>query len=184
MRGKLVQDIVDAVSCEDFARRVGLAVTRQGFCCCPFHGEDTPSLKLYKGDRGWYCFGCHQGGDVIAFARKYYGLDFSATIDALCREFGIAASEENHGNSALAAIEAAKRKATAERREREKRAVETEYWAAFDAWNDNENVIADTAPRSYDEPITDAFAAAIVRRGELRARLDQLEMKRRELYAK
>lgn len=34
---------------------------------CPLglHDDSTPSFTIYPGDRGWYCFGCNQGGTVI-----------------------------------------------------------------------------------------------------------------------
>lgn len=39
-------------------------------CCCPIHGEKTPSLVLYPETNSWYCFGCNQGGDYIEFIRQ------------------------------------------------------------------------------------------------------------------
>ena len=38
-------------------------------CCCPIHGEKTPSLVLYPETNTWYCFGCNQGGDYIDFIK-------------------------------------------------------------------------------------------------------------------
>jgi hypothetical protein len=32
---------------------------------CPFHEDDTPSLVCYPGERGFYCFSCHRGGDAV-----------------------------------------------------------------------------------------------------------------------
>ena len=35
---------------------------------CPFHPDkETKSLTVYPDNRGWYCFGCGQGGGVIQF---------------------------------------------------------------------------------------------------------------------
>ena len=72
MNQHIVDIVKESVSCKDFAEHIGLSVNRSGFCCCPFHGEKTPSLKIYSDGRGWYCFGCHQGGDVINMAKLYY----------------------------------------------------------------------------------------------------------------
>lgn len=55
------------------AERYGFPVKR-GYLLCPFHTEKTPSLKLYPGDRGWWCFGCGVGGSVIDFAMLLFGL--------------------------------------------------------------------------------------------------------------
>ena len=30
---------------------------------CPKHSDSDPSLHVYPGDKGWYCFSCLQGGD-------------------------------------------------------------------------------------------------------------------------
>jgi hypothetical protein len=34
---------------------------------CPLglHEDSTPSFTIYPNDKGWYCFGCNQGGTVI-----------------------------------------------------------------------------------------------------------------------
>lgn len=45
---------------------IGIPV-RHGFAICPFHGDSNASMRVYPDDRGFYCFGCHQGGDVIDF---------------------------------------------------------------------------------------------------------------------
>lgn len=55
------------------ARDEGLRLTGRGgrqYACCPFHGEQHPSLLL-DGRGGWHCFGCGRGGDAVAL---YAGL--------------------------------------------------------------------------------------------------------------
>ncbi|MBQ6272690.1 MAG: hypothetical protein IJK63_00525 [Oscillospiraceae bacterium] len=64
---------------EDVVREYGFEPNRAGFIRCPFHGERTPSLKLYR-DR-WHCFGCGEGGDVIDFVSHLFSL---SPLDA-CR---------------------------------------------------------------------------------------------------
>lgn len=57
---------------------------KNGFMHCPFHGTDrTASLKVYKDGRGWYCYGCHQGGSVIDFVMIQEGCDFQTAVRAL-----------------------------------------------------------------------------------------------------
>ena len=67
--------------------RYGYDVNRAGFMRCPFHsGDHTASLKIYQGDRGWHCFGCHKGGSVIDFVMEHDGVSFRAackTLDAM-----------------------------------------------------------------------------------------------------
>lgn len=57
-----------------------------GFICCPFHDEQTPSLKLYR-DGGWKCFGCGKGGSVIDFTCELYGLSPLEAVRQLNRDF-------------------------------------------------------------------------------------------------
>src|SRR3989337_1549170 len=37
---------------------------------CPFHHEKTASFTVSPHKEIFYCFGCHAGGDVIAFIAK------------------------------------------------------------------------------------------------------------------
>jgi DNA primase len=58
---------------------LGRSVGRDGKTTCPFHGggqERTPSLHAYPdAGRGWFCFGCDEGGDIYTLGAKLYGLD-------------------------------------------------------------------------------------------------------------
>lgn len=47
---------------------------------CPFHNEKTPSFVVSPAKGTWHCYGCHEGGDAIAFLRKFHNLEF---IDAV-----------------------------------------------------------------------------------------------------
>jgi len=45
---------------------------------CPFHAgglERTPSLHVYPGDGGWYCWPCGAGGDIYSFGELFYGIE-------------------------------------------------------------------------------------------------------------
>jgi CHC2 zinc finger len=53
----------------------GLIPGRDGKVACPFHEDRTPSLHVYEGDGGWYCFGCGRGGSVIDFAAELFGIE-------------------------------------------------------------------------------------------------------------
>lgn len=50
---------------------------------CPFHSERTPSFKVDPKRQTFFCFGCNEHGDSIAFIQKYKGLSFKNTISYL-----------------------------------------------------------------------------------------------------
>jgi DNA primase len=55
---------------------------------CPFHDEKSPSFNVRPG-RGYHCFGCGEGGDVIDFVMKHDGLGFSQAVEYLADRTGI-----------------------------------------------------------------------------------------------
>lgn len=78
----------ERVTARTIAERYGYTPNRAGFIRCPFHGEDTPSLKLYQ-DGGWYCFGCKTGGNSIDFASRLFNLPLLETVKQLDHDFGL-----------------------------------------------------------------------------------------------
>lgn len=79
------QVIRDTVSMDQILNLYGYR-TRKGFMICPFHGEKTPSLKVYtgrNGHSGWHCFGCQRGGSVIDFVQEHEGCDFRTAVRAI-----------------------------------------------------------------------------------------------------
>jgi DNA primase len=62
---------------------------------CPFHGEKTPSFHVHP-DRGFFkCFGCGEGGDVIAFVQKLENVPFPEAVRMLATKAGIELEPEN-----------------------------------------------------------------------------------------
>lgn len=185
MSDDLIEAVKSNISCRMFAEHIGLNVNRNGYCCCPFHGEKTPSLKIYPNEKGWYCFGCHAGGDVINMAKLYYDTSFRDAVNRLASEFGLQPAEnglKSDSNGLLSAVKRAKAKSLKESKERLKSALEAEYWASFDKWLANERIIGDYAPKSLDEEFDEKFVYAITHREELRFQLEDAEMRRNKLY--
>jgi len=63
---------------------------------CPFHKDDTPSMVVSAEKGLWHCFGCGEGGDVIAFLMKIERLSFIDAVKRLAAEVGMSfeASED------------------------------------------------------------------------------------------
>jgi hypothetical protein len=62
-----------------------LKVNKGGFATCPFHKDATPSLKVYPGNRGFYCFSCNAGGSVVDLVMKMHGKSFTDSVKFLLR---------------------------------------------------------------------------------------------------
>lgn len=60
---------------------------RAGFVRCPFHLEKTGSMKISKD--GFYCFGCHEHGNIFGFVMKMFNLDFRQACDKLNLDFNL-----------------------------------------------------------------------------------------------
>jgi DNA primase len=57
---------------------------------CPFHQEKSGSFYLYPGTASYYCFGCHEHGDVFSFVMKMETLTFPEAVRAVAGKMGIA----------------------------------------------------------------------------------------------
>lgn len=67
----------------------GFKIDRKGFMRCIFHNEKTASMKVYEGNKGYYCFGCGSGGDVIDFMQRAFNLSFTEAISKLNNDFNL-----------------------------------------------------------------------------------------------
>ena len=63
--------------------------------CCPFHGEKTPSFAVNPAKNMFYCFGCHEGGDIFKFIMKIENCDFKDALKLLAGRYGIAVPERH-----------------------------------------------------------------------------------------
>lgn len=72
-------DIVDIVGEYVQLKKQG----RSFFGLCPFHGEKTPSFSVAPDKQIYYCFGCHNGGNVFSFLMEIEGYTFLETIALL-----------------------------------------------------------------------------------------------------
>ena len=64
---------------------------------CPFHDEKTPSFNVNSARGFWHCFGCGEGGDVIAFIMKIDHLPFGEAVEKLAARANIALRYEESG---------------------------------------------------------------------------------------
>jgi DNA primase len=57
---------------------------------CPFHQEKSGSFYLYPANNTYYCFGCHEHGDVFSFVMKMETLTFPEAVRSVAGKMGIA----------------------------------------------------------------------------------------------
>ena len=62
--------------------------------CCPFHGEKTPSFAVNPAKDMFYCFGCHEGGDIFKFIMKIEGCGFMDAMKLLAGRYSIPVPEK------------------------------------------------------------------------------------------
>jgi len=181
-RADLADAVKRSVTATQVATAIGLNPDRAGFCKCPLHGEKTGSMKLYPGDRGWYCFGCHHGGSVIDLVMAYYGMDMMSAIEFLNGEFGLglpigqAGSQEQEEEARRRAEE---RKAEQARREEAEKA----RYEAFLQWCDLGKEVGEMeldrreyVPKTPDEEWDPWFIYALTYLAEKREQAEELAM--------
>jgi len=92
-----IQQVRDRVDIVDLIGRfVSLKKSGSNYTgLCPFHDEKTPSFNVRPERGAFYCFGCREGGDAIAFLVKIENLTFPEAVRTLARELGIEIAESD-----------------------------------------------------------------------------------------
>lgn len=179
-----IPQVKASVTVRELLERNGVKVNRQGFCVCPLHGDRDASLKVYGGERGWTCYGCHKGGDVINLAKEMYGVGLTEAIRRLDKEFGLRLPLDEKPNAKdMFLFRAAKirQETEREREEHRKELLEKEYWDTFEMWQYLDNCVAELEPER-GEPFSAAFSGYVKMRAVYREMLKDLEMRRTECH--
>lgn len=117
-----IENIRSSVTMAQLVSMYGYKVNRSGMMLCPFHQDNHPSMKIYHGQRGFYCFVCNTGGDIFDFVMKHDGLEFPKAVERVAEMFSIPISD---GKSSLSEADKAKiqkRKAERDAKEQAKEA--------------------------------------------------------------
>lgn len=70
--------IKERVTSRQVVNLYGYTPNKGGYIKCPFHGDHDASLKVHRS--GWYCYGCHQGGDAVEFIRLHEKCSFREAV--------------------------------------------------------------------------------------------------------
>ncbi|MBP3198170.1 MAG: DNA primase [Butyrivibrio sp.] len=81
------------VTARQVAEFYGIKVNHYGMCCCPFHSDKHPSMKI---DKRYYCFGCLAKGDAVDFVLNYFGLSLKDAAIKICDDFSLSHDNSYH----------------------------------------------------------------------------------------
>ena len=157
-------EIRNRLDTQEVFSNYGLRPNRSGFVCCFLHNEKTPSMKVYKGNGGYHCFGCGAHGSVIDFVMQYFGLNFQDAIAKINTDFslGLPIGEKLDRRKQLEMQKQAflrKREMNAKKAKQER--LENAYWAAFDEWKRLDDNKRNYAPKTPTEPLHPLFVEAL-----------------------
>lgn len=169
--------IRDHVSALRVAQDYGLNPGRDGRCKCAFcDGERKDTLKLFDGDRGFYCYRCHAAGDVISLLQRLTGCGFTDAVRTLNDQYriGLPLRGGNTDAMRMARAEATRRQREAEeKQERERRLLWT-LWDVSDAVWCIEQVKRNEGPAEPGEPFSERYKAAVKWELPMKERRDRL----------
>lgn len=97
---EIIEQIRDALDiAEVIGDRVKLKRSSRGYeGLCPFHDEKTPSFHVYTDTQSYYCFGCHEAGNIFTFLMKIEGIGFREALEILADRAGIKLPEYEKKN--------------------------------------------------------------------------------------
>ena len=160
----LSSEIKSRVSALDVCRQYGVDVNRAGFARCLWHNEKTASLKIYPGDRGYFCFGCHAHGSSIDLVMKLFDCSVGDACKRLNADFRLGLIQE--GN--LSTTERIAQNREAWERKRREREIEAQHEALIDEFNSAiknlrlaQMLLTATEPTDPDADFDDYFAIAV-----------------------
>jgi len=86
-------DIVELIGEQVDLRRTGTDYRGP----CPFHGGQHRNFAVIPKKQMFYCFVCHEAGDVFTFFMKGQGMDYPAAVREVARRCGISIPERSSG---------------------------------------------------------------------------------------
>ena len=151
--------IKEAIPMREAVVQYGFEPDRVGRICCPFHADQNPSLRLYEGSGGWWCFVCNEGGSVIDFTAKLFGLSFLQAAKKLDHDFSLGLMD-----GSVDPNDAVRR----DKIRRQKEAARRQYRSEYDSKCQEANEIRSMPLPPPGSPVWGEYAALL-------GRLDYLE---------
>ena len=64
---------------------------------CPFHGGTKRNFAVIPKKQMYYCFVCHEGGDVFSFYMRHFGMDYPTAVREVAAKVGVVIPERPTG---------------------------------------------------------------------------------------
>ena len=171
--------IKESITMADICDKYGISVNRNHKAICPFHSDSNPSMHIYPGKRGYFCFVCGSHGDVVSFVQKYFQITFSEALKRIDSDFGLNLGISNP----LSADEIAQRNRIFYRKRKQEevlklkhRSLENAYYAALDRVIGIEREILNDVPEIESEDFSEPFYKALTDLPQARIDLENAEM--------
>jgi len=77
-----IREIKSRLTIHAVLKHYGLQPDKNGMLKCPFHQDDTASMKIYPHTNSFNCFGCNKNGDAIEFCSLKAGSKHEGILKA------------------------------------------------------------------------------------------------------
>lgn len=171
--------IKNAVTMREVCETYGIRVNRMGKARCPFHHDSKPSMQIFDGNRGWWCYPCGEGGDVIDFVMRYFNLSFRDAIAKMNDDFhlGLPVGHVLDREKRYELIERVrKRQEARDRRDAVHGALLAVYAARYDRFAELDRWKFTFAPESPGGPFDERYVRACFELPRAQYLLDLAEM--------
>lgn len=102
---EFIDQVRNASNIVDIARSY-LPLRQKGqdfWACCPFHSEKTPSFAISAPKQFYYCYGCHESGNVFKLVMKMENLSWHEAVEMLAKRANIAIPQTEDNSAWLKA---------------------------------------------------------------------------------
>lgn len=171
----LFEIVKENVTLRKASEAYGITINRSSMCCCPFHNDDSPSMKLY--DNHFYCFGCGEHGDVIDFVSKLFALSSKEAAKRLAQDFGISFDRTRNSEISTYKKESILRKIKAKQdkgRENHAYNVLRAYFRLLQNWK------REYAPTSSEDDVDPRFIEALTKSAYIEHLMDSMISENKE----
>lgn len=162
---EIATSIKETLTMRQVAERYGFTPNSAGFVRCPFHnGDHQASLRIYDGQGGWCCFGCHKGGTVIDFVMQLFDEQFQDACTRINNDFSLGLPIgrkqtlrecRDMQKRYRLATEKIEREKTEQRQSGNRYNLLMDLWVMYDRWR------LEYAPKSPSEPIDPRYVQAV-----------------------